>query len=56
MVFVAVERGEFEPRSVRVAEWAGPRVFLEDGVNEGESVVERGALLLKGELMRSRLE
>lgn len=56
MVFVAVKSGEFEPRSVRVAEWAGPRVFLEDGVNEGESVVERGALLLKGELMRSRLE
>lgn len=56
MVFVAGKPGEFEPRTVRVAEWAGPRVFLEEGVKDGESVVERGALLLKGELMRSRLE
>ncbi|MBI3200674.1 MAG: efflux RND transporter periplasmic adaptor subunit [Myxococcales bacterium] len=56
MVFVAGAPGEFEPRSVRVAEWAGPRVFLENGVRDGESVVDRGALLLKGELMRSRLE
>lgn len=57
MVFVAAEGiGRFEPRSVRVAEYAGPRVFLEDGVKVGERVVEHGALLLKGELMRSRLE
>jgi cobalt-zinc-cadmium efflux system membrane fusion protein len=57
MVFVAVEGvGRFEARSVRVAEYAGPRVFLDDGVQVGERVVERGALLLKGELMRSRLE
>ncbi|MBK7582532.1 MAG: efflux RND transporter periplasmic adaptor subunit [Myxococcales bacterium] len=56
IVFIAGKPGEFEPRSVRVAEYTGPRVFLEQGVNEGESVAERGALLLKGELMRSRLE
>ena len=47
MVFVAVEGvGRFEARSVRVAEYAGPRVFLDDGVQVGERVVERGALLL----------
>jgi len=57
MVFVGTPReGEFEPRNVRVAEYAGARVFLEEGVNEGESVVVAGSLLLKGELMRSRLE
>jgi cobalt-zinc-cadmium efflux system membrane fusion protein len=56
LVFVAGKPGEFEPRPVRVAEWAGPLVFVEQGVKDGESVVVRGALLLKGELMRSRLE
>jgi cobalt-zinc-cadmium efflux system membrane fusion protein len=47
---------EFEPRTVRVAEYGGAWVFLEDGVKDAERVVDKGALLLKGELMRSRLE
>jgi len=55
-VFVVKQPGEFEPRSVRVAEYAGLRVYIESGVNDGESVVSQGVLLLKGELMRSRLE
>jgi hypothetical protein len=34
----------------------GPLVFIEDGVTEGELVVDRGVILLKGELLRAELE
>ncbi len=54
-VFVA-EGPAFRAQSVRVARYAGPHVYLEDGVRPGASVVVRGALLLKGELLRSELE
>jgi RND family efflux transporter MFP subunit len=47
---------EFEPKTVRVAEFGGAWVFVEDGVKDTDKVVDKGALLLKGELMRSRLE
>ncbi len=57
LVFVATgKRGEFAVRSVRVAEHVGDQVFIEDGVKAGEQVASRGAILLKGELMRAALE
>lgn len=57
VVFVAgAKTGEFSLRTVRVAEYAGLSVFVEDGLLPGESVVVKGALLLKGELLRARLE
>jgi cobalt-zinc-cadmium efflux system membrane fusion protein len=57
VVFVAGAReGEFVMRTVRVAEYAGTTVFVEDGLKPGERVVVEGALLLKGELLRARLE
>jgi multidrug efflux pump subunit AcrA (membrane-fusion protein) len=57
LVFVAGnESNAFEPRLVRVSEYGGPVVYLEDGVREGERVVSKGALLLKGEFIRARLE
>lgn len=46
----------FTARPVRVSRYTGPIVFIEDGVNEGEAVADRGAILLKGELMRAELE
>ena len=57
VVFVPTGKAdEFKPKTVRVSEYGGPVVFLEDGVREGDEIVDKGALLLKGELMRSRLE
>jgi membrane fusion protein, heavy metal efflux system len=47
--------GEFLLRPVRVRESAGPEVLLDSGVQAGERVVSRGALLLKGELLRAEL-
>jgi membrane fusion protein, heavy metal efflux system len=49
-------KAEFFMRTVRVHSYAGDVVFIEDGVRSGEQVVSRGALLLKGERMRSVLE
>jgi membrane fusion protein, heavy metal efflux system len=57
VVFVPGARpGEFSPRTIRVAEYAGLSVFVEDGLRPGELVVTKGAILLKGELLRARLE
>jgi hypothetical protein len=49
-------KAEFFMRTVRVHSYAGDVVFIEDGVRSGERVVSRGAILLKGERMRSALE
>ncbi|MEB2313659.1 MAG: efflux RND transporter periplasmic adaptor subunit [Sorangiineae bacterium] len=57
LMFVATStRGEFTVRAVRVAEQVGERVFIDDGLKAGEQVASRGAILLKGELMRAALE
>jgi hypothetical protein len=48
--------GTFVMRPVRGVTYLGPLVFVDDGVDEGELVVERGAILLKGELMRAELQ
>jgi cobalt-zinc-cadmium efflux system membrane fusion protein len=57
LVFVrGPAEGTFLPRSVRIARSTGPLVFLSEGVREGEQVVDRGVILLKGELMRAELE
>lgn len=46
----------FSPHAVRGVTYLGPLVFVDEGVTEGELVVERGAILLKGELMRAELQ
>jgi RND family efflux transporter MFP subunit len=56
IVFVPLaEAGAFEARTVRTGEGAGELIRLDDGLSAGEPLVVRGALLLKGELMRAEL-
>jgi cobalt-zinc-cadmium efflux system membrane fusion protein len=57
VVFVATPvEGQFRAVTVRVARLTAASAYLEDGVRGDESVVVRGAILLKGELMRAALE
>lgn len=57
VVFVGTARpGEFRAATVRVARVTSAAAYIEDGVQPGESVVVKGAILLKGELMRAALE
>lgn len=56
-VFVAAEvAGKFRAKTVRIAEYGGPVAFVEDGLDVNDRIVNQGALLLKGELVRARLE
>jgi cobalt-zinc-cadmium efflux system membrane fusion protein len=56
-VFVAAkEPGAFEPRPVRPGATAGASTIIEAGLEPGERVATAGALLLKGEILRSELE
>jgi cobalt-zinc-cadmium efflux system membrane fusion protein len=56
-VFVAAkEPGAFEPRPVRPGMTAGASIVVEAGLEPGERVATAGALLLKGEILRSELE
>jgi len=48
--------GTFAMRAVRGVTYLGPLAFVDEGVAEGDLVVERGAILLKGELMRAELQ
>jgi cobalt-zinc-cadmium efflux system membrane fusion protein len=50
------ERGVFVGRAVRVGAATSDDVTIEDGLTEGENVVVSGAILLKGELLRTELE
>lgn len=56
-VFVAVpnEAASFDARGVRLGPTLGADVVVEAGLAEGERVALRGALLLKGELLRADL-
>jgi cobalt-zinc-cadmium efflux system membrane fusion protein len=57
VVFVTTDHGAtFTARAVRVGRIVGKDAVIEDGLREGEEVVVRGAILLKGELLRSELE
>lgn len=56
MVFVAKGPASFVARPVRVTIITGLDAIIDDGLAEGESVVVRGAILLKGELLKSELE
>jgi multidrug efflux pump subunit AcrA (membrane-fusion protein) len=47
--------GEILVRPVRVLDEPGPDLIIESGLLEGEQVVRRGSLLLKGELLRAEL-
>jgi cobalt-zinc-cadmium efflux system membrane fusion protein len=56
--FVAVDRdpGRMVARGVRVRATGGPDTVVEAGLAEGDLVATTGALLLKGELLRTALE
>lgn len=56
VVFVKRNATSFEARTVRLGQATASEVVVEEGVKEGELVVVRGAVLLKGELLRSELE
>ena len=54
--FVATEKpGELTVRPLRVQPGAGPDQVVESGLSEGEKIAIKGALLLKGELLRAEL-
>lgn len=52
---VAGAPGQISVRPVRVIERGGPELLVESGLQAGEKVVTRGAVLLKGELLRAEL-
>jgi len=54
-VFVRLDEGLFELRSVHTGERAGADVEVLNGVAPGETVVVDGSFLLKGQLLRSTL-
>lgn len=57
MVFVGGDRpGAFLPRPVRLGNTAGSAVVIEAGLDGDAMVVTSGAVMLKGELLRSALE
>jgi cobalt-zinc-cadmium efflux system membrane fusion protein len=56
VVFVKRGPSAFEPRAVRLGQATATEVVVEDGLKDGDSVVVRGAVLLKGEVLRSELE
>lgn len=49
IVYVRAEDGSFEPRAVRTGRSSDGRVAILEGLQAGESIVVRGALLLDGE-------
>ena len=54
-VFVRVDEGVFEVRSVHLGEYGGEFVEILNGLEEGDAVVADGSFLLKGQLLRSTL-
>jgi cobalt-zinc-cadmium efflux system membrane fusion protein len=54
-VFVRVDEGVFEVRTVHVGEQEGEFVEILTGLEEGDQVVADGSFLLKGQLLRSTL-
>ena len=58
VVFIQTDAkaGTFAVRAVRGVTYLGPLVFVDEGIAAGELVVERGGILLKGELMRAELQ
>ena len=55
VVFVRVDEGVFELRSVHTGARAGDFVEILTGLDPGDSVVADGSFLLKGQLLRSTL-
>lgn len=56
VVFIEVRPGVFEARAVEVASRLAGRVRLGSGIGPGERVVTRGAMSLRGEMLRSDLK
>jgi membrane fusion protein, heavy metal efflux system len=55
-VFVRRSATEFEPRTVRTGVRANGEVEIAEGLSAGETVVVKGAFILKSQLMRRSLE
>jgi cobalt-zinc-cadmium efflux system membrane fusion protein len=58
IVFVEVPRepGVFEPRAVRLGASTRMDTIVEAGLQAGDRVVDRGVILLKGEMLRAELD
>ncbi len=56
VVFVQVDSQQFERRSVVVGDEYEGKVWIRDGVREGERVVTKGALALTAEVLGQQLE
>ncbi|TAJ34971.1 MAG: efflux RND transporter periplasmic adaptor subunit [Nitrospirae bacterium] len=56
VVFVQVEPGTFEARSVTLGDESGEVVKVLEGLREGEPVVTRGAFALKSEAEKHKIE
>ena len=55
VVFVRRSAQEFVPRKVRLGEEAGRYWVVEEGVEEGETVVTTGSFLLKTEILKGSI-
>lgn len=53
---VGDEPGHFTVQTVRLASTTSHTAYVDDGLADGQRVVSRGAILLKGEWMRAALE
>lgn len=56
VVFVPKEEGAFEVREVTLGEESGELVAVRSGLREGESVVTKGAFVLKSEIEHRKIE
>ena len=55
MVFVGLDRTEFEKRPVKIGQEQHGRVQVLDGLKEGEKVVTDGSFILKSEMLKGEL-
>jgi cobalt-zinc-cadmium efflux system membrane fusion protein len=55
IVFVAVDGGKFEKRTVKLGLEQSGRVQILDGVKAGENVVTEGSFILKSEMLKGQL-
>ncbi len=56
VVFVKIDEGKFRPQEVYVKAETADQVALSDGIKEGDSIVSKGAFLLKSALLADQLE
>jgi multidrug efflux pump subunit AcrA (membrane-fusion protein) len=56
IVFVQRAPNEFEVRTVKLGDEQGETVVVQEGLQEGERVVAKGAFTLKSEMERHKIE